>query len=542
MFGLDLRGLAVFRIVLGLVVLMDLVGRWGNAVVHYTDEGVIPRDRLLQYLGDWRWSLMIINGSDEFVRMFFLATAAVAVAVILGYRTRLGVVLLWILVLSIQVRNPYVQNGGDTFLRLLLFWAMFLPLGAVWSLDVRLLRDRRPRMWFASMASVALLLQIAFMYWFTAILKDSPEWRSDFSALWYSLGAGHLTTPFGGWAHQFPDVLKALTIGTMAVEVVAPVLLFMPFWSSRMRAIAAMFIVGLQVGILATLQVGLFPWIGALCMVAVLPSEFWNRLSDWGSRIAQLRSLAWRDIPMVLKRTAAGIAPQRGWRVSATGADSTMAYAGAPESRQGPKSMTGRPLTLTAAARLPSNHGHDDDRQRITSSLGTNLMVSVFLTLVVAWNATTVSAFTLSPETRRATIGLGLHQQWNMFAPRPPSTTQWYVLAGTLENRHEVNLLPALTNNDIARATPLNWERPARIGTDYYGDKYWRKYLSTIGNDRKAEDQRLLAAYACRTWNAQYTGDQRLATVQLATASESILVGGETGDVLVRELELFNCT
>lgn len=113
MFGLDLRPLAAFRNVLGVIV--DLVGRFRHARVHYTDAGVLPRERLVDILVEWRWSLMLINGSVEFVYLFFAATAVVAVAVIFGYRTRLAVLLLWLLVISIQVRNPYLQNGGSAW-------------------------------------------------------------------------------------------------------------------------------------------------------------------------------------------------------------------------------------------------------------------------------------------------------------------------------------------------------------------------------------------------------------------------------------------
>ena len=33
---------------------------------------------------------------------------------------------------GIDNRNPLVIDGGDDFLRMLLFWGLFLPLGARW--------------------------------------------------------------------------------------------------------------------------------------------------------------------------------------------------------------------------------------------------------------------------------------------------------------------------------------------------------------------------------------------------------------------------
>lgn len=542
MFGVDLRSLAAFRIVLGVVVLMDLVGRWSNVPHHYGDGGVLPRERLLDTLGVWRWSLMIVNGSDAFVRLFFIVTALVAIAVIVGYRTRLAVILLWVLVLSIQVRNPYIQNGGDTFLRVLCFWAMFLPLGEAWSLDRRAREDKRPpRPWIASMATAALLLQIAFMYWFTAILKDGREWRADFTALWYSMGAGHLTTSFGAWLHQFPDLLQLLTIATIVVELAVPVLLFLPWWKTQMRLIAAVSIMGLQFGILATMHVGLFPLIGAFAMVAVLPTAFWNHAAALATVVSHRRGAGWKGFPLAWKHAVWAAVPRRSWVFSAVGADPAMRYTHASDSKPASDAInTRQPPSSLPADPAPLGDPANEDRV-VRSSLVANLVVSLCLVLVTAWNITTVSAFTLSSEARKATVSVGLHQKWNMFAPRPPRTTQWYLLVGQLEDRQRVNLVPALSRSNPTRYTALSWERPANIGTDYYGDKYWRKYLASIGKNSKETDQRLLAAYACRWWNSHHGADQQLATVQLVSASERILADGEAGDLVVRQFRLFNC-
>jgi hypothetical protein len=70
-----------------------------------------------------------------FQALLFGIAAVAALAMLVGYRTRLAVFVVWVLVLSIQVRNPFLDSSADDLLRLLLFWAMFLPLGAYWSVD-----------------------------------------------------------------------------------------------------------------------------------------------------------------------------------------------------------------------------------------------------------------------------------------------------------------------------------------------------------------------------------------------------------------------
>jgi hypothetical protein len=538
MIGLDIRSLAVFRIVLGLVVLMDLAGRFQYARVHYSDAGVLPRERLLDLVTGWRWSLMLMNGSEGFAYLVLITTAVVALAVIAGFHTKLAVFALWLLVISIQVRNPYLQNGGDTYLRLMLFWAMFLPLGSAWSLDRRLATSSRPAgTWIASMGSAALLLQMASMYWFTAMLKSGPEWRSDFSALWYSLGAGHLATPLGLWAHQFREPLAVLTVVTLLVEWVAPILLFIPFWNGRLRIVAALSIMGLQAGILVTLQVGLFPWISALSMVAVLPSVFWDAACRQVARWSWPHVSSWRRVPQVARQSVSAIIPRESWSVAFSAATKPQLFFARPDLISGTEPRASVPDARTAI----NGTEERDDCRPLGASLAGNLLVTVFLLLALGWNITTVSAFTLSPEARQVTIGLGLHQEWNMFAPRPPRVTQWFLLVGTTEGRQRVNLVPSLSTGDFSRAAPLTWETPDNIGSDYYGDKFWRKYLAAIGKGSKQTDQRLLAAYACRTWNSDLANRPLLHSVQLVSASQPTLPDGERGEPVIRQLERFDC-
>lgn len=65
----------------------------------------------------------------------FALAAACAVALLVGWRTRLAALGCWLLLSSLQVRQPLIYIGGDSILRLLLFWGLFLPLSARLSLN-----------------------------------------------------------------------------------------------------------------------------------------------------------------------------------------------------------------------------------------------------------------------------------------------------------------------------------------------------------------------------------------------------------------------
>lgn len=493
MFGTDLRSLAAFRMALGLVMLFDLLERWPTVTIHYTDQGLLTREEAIDGLNPWRWSLYFVNGSSQFVHAMFAITALVTLAVIVGYRTRPMTVAMWVLLVSLQARNPLVLSGADAFLRLLTFWAMFLPLGAVWSVDRW--RDREtapPRAWYASVASAALLLQIAFVYLFTALLKTGDPWRKDFDAIWYALGAEHLTTSFGAWLHQFPDLLRPLTVATMAIEIAAPVILFVPWRNALMRCIGIGAIVGLQIGIMATLNLGIFPWISTLCMVCFLPTVAWDRLLHGGTRLVH------RFLPGLQGRW------QHAW-----GTD-------------GAVSAT-------------------SDRAKAASPIA-NLLAAGLLLVVLGWNITSVSAYTMPRESRPVVYGLAIYQKWAMFAPKPPRSTQWPVIEGTLANGTTVNLLEPLVQGDMTLLVPLTWDRPADIGEGYYGNKYWRKYFTALEEDGSINDRLALSGYLCRHWNAVHGENERLATVTLHSVFEDTLPNGEVGEQRQIERSHYVCS
>jgi len=70
---------------------------------------------------------------------------------------------------------PLVLNGGDTLLRLVLFWAMFAPMGARFSVDALRTGGREGRI--LSVGTVGLLCQVVVMYAANVAMKhDGDVW------------------------------------------------------------------------------------------------------------------------------------------------------------------------------------------------------------------------------------------------------------------------------------------------------------------------------------------------------------------------------
>jgi hypothetical protein len=119
------------------------------------------------------------------------------------------------------------MQGGDMLLYLLLFWGIFLPLDARFSIDAALNEDaqKAPNAFF-SMATMALLVQAMCVYTFGALLKTSPVWIPDGTAIYYALHIDYIITPFGRWLGQFGPLLQFLTYYVWSLELVAPLIMF----------------------------------------------------------------------------------------------------------------------------------------------------------------------------------------------------------------------------------------------------------------------------------------------------------------------------
>lgn len=276
---IDTRSLAVFRIGIGALLLWDLGTRARDLRAHYTDWGVLPVAAARDWLGARSWlSVHLLDGSTWFQAALFVVAGLCALALLLGWRTRAATVASFVLVQSLQARNPLVDAGGDNVLRVMLFWSIFLPLGAAWSLDsARAGAALAPPV--RSIAALAIRLQLCYVYWFTALLKTAPAWHEERSAIARALHLDHLVTPLGQLLLEFPGLLAALTVATLWLELLGPLLAWSPWWTGPLRfAVVLLFVQFHLVGLGAALELGIFPWVCAVSWLLFVPTWLWQRL------------------------------------------------------------------------------------------------------------------------------------------------------------------------------------------------------------------------------------------------------------------------
>ncbi len=294
-FTLDVRSLAVMRIAVAITVIVDLATRASHLTEHYTDAGVLPREvaRSTSALADV--SLLAISGSPVWAALIFACGFVLAAAVLVGWRTRWITPLLWVVVLSIQHRNPILHDHRDVLFSLALCFGSLMPWGAALSVDALHAPRADPR--YRGTPAIAYVVAIASIYLFAAILKSGPEWRSDLTAVEHAIGVRYWASSAAEHLLEHPTLMAVLTAGVLTFEAMVALLLVTPWRTGQARWIAVAGICALQVGFALFLWLDTFPMIAAAITLGLLPA--WRRVEVTGDPPAPCR---WRT------RIGAGLA------------------------------------------------------------------------------------------------------------------------------------------------------------------------------------------------------------------------------------------
>ncbi|MCO6454957.1 MAG: YbhB/YbcL family Raf kinase inhibitor-like protein [Pirellulaceae bacterium] len=511
LFGLDLRTLAVTRIAVALVLLGNLATRAVDLRAMYTDAGIAPRQVVLDYYqqaGAWRWSLHLLGGSVEFQALLLVVAAGFALALLAGFWTRLATLGSWVLLVSLHTRMPLLVTGGDVLLGMLLFWGLLLPLGEVWSVDAwrRRLRAERSRApersrtperlrtpersrtlgasggtggQVLSAASVAILLQVGLMYLLTGWGKCNSYWFSG-EAIYNALSYAMIARPLGRQLLEFPELLRWLTWGTLALELAAPLLLFCPLATLRVRGLTVLALIGLHVAIELTMRVTLFSFASLAGLTLFVPGTFWQGCLDW----CRIR---WAG---------------RRWAASGAGAEAA-SCGGLAQPDAATKA--GAWNWLREAAVL--------------------LLLGYVLVYNVGWQ--------LLGERFLLALPAGLHrvgdvlmigQRWTMFVAPDPTDYRLAAVA-RLRDGQVVDVLRDGAAVDFAAARQWSAELPSQR---------WMLLFRELADDRNSWFRQATAEYFYRQWNAGQPAERRIELLDLLIVQVRPWIDSPAGPAMVR--------
>lgn len=547
-FAFDLRAIGIFRILLALTILWDQGIRLADWQAFHSAAGLVSLADSRGWDNPWLWSVYWLSDGPLLPYVLEVVRFAASITLLFGVRSRLSAFVLFVLLASVAARNPLLLQGGDKVLIVMTFFAGFLPLGQRYSLT---------NLWFAeqsdtlyrSAATVAYTVQVLLVWFMAGILKTGEQWWSDGTAISMALHLEAFTSEFSRLWRHWDSLVQPMTLFVFWLECLAPLMVLVPnFWS---RVVGLLALVGLEIGIYLSLEVGLFPWISLVSLVALTPpravdliaNRLTGRRSTKGSELVlfydgdcRFCAFACRFLLAVSGIRAAELRKAQSDPVAAGILDEAFAWSVTERSpavgecagqtntdagyrwgwdavlfvvERSPRPWLGRMLPGpvpgdrlyvwigrnrgaigSVAGRV---FGHSNGRGS-HGEIG-RFVASGALVVVLAWNTVSYPALRnwmdFRPVVEPWIAAFNLKQYWSMFAPFPYSRDFWHVFPALARDGSRVDLLSGL---------PVSLEPPVD-GPDRYGGYRWRKLT-----DRSAQRGELdrVFDYFCRTgrWGA----------------------------------------
>ncbi len=567
--ALDYRSLALLRIGLGVTIICDLIERLIDFKIFYTDTGVLSRaDLFTLYGGDWYFSFYNIAGIWQLQLIFIILAFVSALAMVFGYRTTLATIISWLLLVSIGNRNPLILQGGDVIFRVILFWAIFLPLGKYMSVDSLIKSETLKNKNYYGVPALAYIVQIFLFYFLSGLLKTGDAWTSG-QAVYYALSLDQMTRGFGEYLLAFPVVMSTLTYGVLYLEIAGPILMLSPFKNGPIRTFVIFALAFMQIGINSTMHLGFFGMISIVVTLGLLPSWFWDTLykklrnlfAERNKKVATiyydaecgfcfkavhlLKRLLWLSSNVTIKtpdtemlqnemgeKNSWIVVDHRGTHHYKTAGLATV-LALSPIffwksyllSLGFIQKQFDKIYDYIANTRKLICLPETTKKKRSLAKYARNIFVIFLTTNMVLINIESMpSSKTIIPENINFVAEvLRMDQRWDMFTPYPLTQDGWYVIPGVLLSGETVDL--------FRNGETINYEKPKNVSA-LYKNQRWQKYMMNLWQGDFSKYRLGYGKYLCREWNQTHEGMEILKTFQIIYMLENTHPNYEKSEVI----------
>ncbi len=259
------ESLAVLRLGVSSLVMGLALTQLGNFPSHWGPNGLIGGEflNLSPFFGTFfAFFLTLLLGFSG----FFLA---------LGFYTAISSFLCFFSLYLFHLANPLIIDELDILLRILLLIGVFLPWGNAYSLDRILRRDCKKEASSREWGDCLIWLQVFCLYFGSAWLKflNGFDLTMGMETIFQMPG---FVTPFGQWLGNktiFSDILGNISL---MIELITPLLLFIPFKRSWWRWIVIHIFWAYHLLIWFSFHTGFLGLLPFILWSAFIPSDYWR--------------------------------------------------------------------------------------------------------------------------------------------------------------------------------------------------------------------------------------------------------------------------
>lgn len=275
--------LGLIRIAFGLIVVAWTVSLIGDLNAFFSAHGLVPRQPASAY----EWGVFAFWTDDRALMVGWALLLLSAIAMTVGWHSRIAALIVFVLVISFELRNPYIFNSGDNLIRIEALFLALSPCGAALSLDQR---RRTGVFWSAETRAPwplrLMQVQLSLIYLATFQVRMTGEKWPDGTALSYALRLEDmLIIP----AHQLISAnVMLMNVATWCV-LVLELLIGILVWNRRCRPVVLAAGAVLHLVIMVTVAVGFFTPAMLVLYLAFLSPETVRRLPSSAKHIAAQR-------------------------------------------------------------------------------------------------------------------------------------------------------------------------------------------------------------------------------------------------------------
>ena len=259
--------LALVRVAFGLVMTAWTFSLAGDLFPFFSPDGLQPSPPRQP----GAWGVLELSGGDLTIRALYILLLSASLALTVGLHTRVAAMIVFVCLISLERRSPYVFNAGDHLLRVLAFYMMLAPAAAALSVDRW--RTRSSLLEFPGRAPWALRLiqlQLSFVYLAAVWAKVRGTTWNDGTAISYALRLTDLERfPVPNLVTQLPAVSTFFTYATLGIELSLALLV----WNRRLRPWVLSAGVLLHLGVDWSLRVGFFSLAVFVLFIAFIPPD-----------------------------------------------------------------------------------------------------------------------------------------------------------------------------------------------------------------------------------------------------------------------------
>jgi hypothetical protein len=281
--------LGAVRIAFGVLAVAWTLSLIRDLAEFFSADGIVP----LQPASAYEWGVFEICTDDRALVIGWALLLVSAIALTVGWHSRLAALIVFVLIMSFEFRNPFIFNSGDNLIRVEALFLAMSPCGAALSLDQC---RTTGSFWSAQIRApwpIRLMqVQLTLIYLATFQIRMTGEKWPDGTALSYAFRLEDmLIIPVPQWISTNALLMNVATWGTLLLELAIGILV----WNRRCRPIVLATGLVLHSAILVTVAVGFFSPAMFVLYIAFVSPETIRRLPNELKRAAHQWIRPWRS-------------------------------------------------------------------------------------------------------------------------------------------------------------------------------------------------------------------------------------------------------